>query len=400
MPKTPPVSRPAGTPPIPPTISKKKGENNAMKFSCETALLQEGISMAAKAASGKSALPILEGLLIEAAGDGEISLCGFDLQFSIQTRVEAQVAETGRTVIDARLLWDIVRKVPEDTVFVEVDGDHRCTIKSGRAVYSIMAMDAEEYPALPDLESVTSFSLPQGMLKKMIAGTIFSVSENQAKPIHTGCLFEKEPGLLTVVAVDGYRLSIRRQEIEEEGGAQMKFVVPAFALKELERLLAEDDTPVTLRRGQKNILFELGGATLMTRLLNGEFLDWRQAVPQSQEYQIVCSAPDLTRCFDRVSLLVTERLKTPVRLTLDGHVMQLLCITSLGKSYDEYEFDGEFDRPMEIGFNTRYVLEALRACPEEQVKLCFTSPLNPMVIHPLEGEGFTYMILPVRLRHE
>lgn len=371
-----------------------------MKFSCETSLLQEGISIAAKASSGKSALPILEGLLIEAGCEEEISLCGFDLQLSISTTVPAQVQQTGRTVIDARILSDIVRKMPEDTVFVEVDEEHRCTIKSGRAVYHIMAMDAEEFPALPEMEPRGAFSLPQGVLRGMIAGTIFAVSENQAKPIHTGCLFEKTGDTLTVVAVDGYRLSVRRQRLEDAGGPDMTFVVPAFALKELERLLREDDTPVTLCRGEKNILFDLGGATLLTRLLDGQFLDWRQAVPQSQEYQIVCEATPLTRCFDRVSLLVTERLKTPVRLTLDGHVMQLLCITSLGKSYDEYEFEGEFDQAMEIGFNTRFVLDALRACPDEKIRLCFTSPLNPMVIHPMEGEAFTYMILPVRLRHE
>ena len=263
-------------------------------------------------------------------------------------------------------------------------------------MFNLIATEADEYPALAEVSSETGFSLPQSMLKSMIAQTIFSVSDNESKPIHTGCLFELEGSRLNVVAVDGYRLSVRRETVEGISG-DMKFVVPGSSLREIERILTEEEGDVEIFPDRKNILFRIGGTTLITRLIDGEFLNYRAAIPAEFEHVVKADRHELITCIERVSLIVSEKLKNPVRFHFDGSYVQMSCITAVGKSYDECAFDGTIDE-LEIGFNNRYVLDALRAAGDDTVLLQLKGPLNPVVVSPLEGDKYTYLVLPVRLK--
>ena len=341
-----------------------------MKFSCEKETLLSLIGTASRAVTGKSAMPLLEGLLITAEA-GSLTLTGYDLSMGIRTTAEAEVMEPGSIVLNARLFYDIVRKLPQDAVYLETDDKLLTTIKCGRAVFNLIATEADEYPALAEVSAETGFSLPQAMLKSMIAQTIFSVSDNESKPIHTGCLFELEGSRLNVVAVDGYRLSVRRETVEGIPG-DMKFVVPGSSLR-------------------------IGGTTLITRLIDGELLNYRAAIPAEFEHTVKADRHELITCIERVSLIVSEKLKNPVRLHFDGSYVQMTCITAVGKSYDECPFDGVID-DLEIGFNNRYLLDALRAAGDDTVKVQLKGPLNPIVIEPLEGDKYTYLVLPVRLK--
>ena len=217
-----------------------------MKFSCEKETLLSLIGTASRAVTGKSAMPLLEGLLVTADAN-TLTLTGYDLSMGIRTTTEADVIEPGSIVLNARLFYDIVRKLPQDVVYLETDDKLLTTIKCGRAVFNLIATEADEYPALAEVSAETGFSLPQAMLKSMIAQTIFSVSDNESKPIHTGCLFELEGSRLNVVAVDGYRLSVRRETVEGIPG-DMKFVVPGSSLREIERILTEEDGDVETKR--------------------------------------------------------------------------------------------------------------------------------------------------------
>ena len=358
-----------------------------MKFSCEKEILLGLLGTASRAVTGKSSMPLLEGLLI-CADASTLTVTGYDMSMGIRTTTETDVVEPGSIVINARLLLDIVRKLPNDVVYIETDDKLMTTVKCGRAVFNLAATEADEFPALAEVSSATGFSLPQNILKSMISQTIFSVSDNESKPIHTGCLFELDGSRLNVAAVDGYRLSVRRETIEGMSG-EMKFVVPGASLREIERILGEDD--------EKNILFRIGGTMLITRLIEGEFLNYRAAIPNDFEHVVDIDSHELISSIERVSLIVSEKLKNPVRFHFDGNYVQLSCVTAIGKSYDECPIDGCIE-DLEIGFNNRYMLDALRASGTEKVRLQLKGSLNPIVISPTEGDKFTYLVLPVRLR--
>ena len=366
-----------------------------MKFSCEKETLLNLLNIASRAVTGKSSMPLLEGLLLAADAD-TLTITGYDLSMGIRTTAQVDVVEPGRIVLNSRLFCEIVRKLPQDVVYLETDDKLMTTIKCGRSVFNLMANEADEYPALADVASDKGLSLPQPILKSMIAQTIFSVSDNESKPIHTGCLFEIEGSRLNVVAVDGYRLSVRRETVEGVPG-DMKFVVPGTSLREIERILDDDDDIVEIFPDSKNILFRIGGTTLITRLIDGEFLNYRAAIPKEFEHEVSADRQELIQCIERVSLIVSEKLKNPIRFHFDGSYVQMSCVTAIGKSYDECPFDGSIEN-LEIGFNNRYILEALRAAGDEQVKLQLKGALNPMIISPMEGNKYTYLVLPVRLK--
>ena len=285
-----------------------------MKFTCEKTALVNAISIASRTVAQKSTIPALEGIYIRAGV--KLTLSGYNLETGITISVDANIEETGACIMPSRLFFDIIRKLPDDTVSISVDSSFKVSIRGGISSFSITAMSSEDYPELPEVDSEKGIQLPQNELKAMIGGTSFAVSENQARPIHTGCLFEVDDTSITVVAVDGYRLALRRWTTEDPIGRKLKFVVPAAALKETEKILGDTDENCTFYLGSKHILFTIG--------------------------------------------------------------------------------DGQ---DMEIGFNCRYLLDALRAIPDAECSLELVNGLSPIVMNPCDGSGrYSYMVLPVRLK--
>lgn len=370
-----------------------------MQFSCEKNILQDAILTASRAVSSKSTIALLEGLRVTAEADGRLTLCGYNMSMGIYANISAMVTQPGSAVLNARLFGDIIRKLPDDVIYLETNDNLMTTIRCGKAVFNLMASDATEFPQLPEVEQENSIVLPQYILKSMIAQTSFAVADNETKPVLTGCLFEIEGGRLNVVAVDGFRLSVRRETLDTTIADGTKFVVPGAALKEVERILTESDEIAEIYPDSRHILFKIGDTVLITRLLEGEFLNYRAAIPTDASAVITADVRQLITSIERVSLIVSEKLKNPVRMEFDGSLLKLSCITAIGKSYDEYQYEGEVPH-LEIGFNNRYLLDALRACPSEQVKISLKGSLNPIVFTPEEGDAFTYLVLPVRLKAE
>lgn len=367
-----------------------------MKFSCEKSTFLDAISITSRAVSTKSTIAILEGIRITATDN--LTLSGYDLSIGIRTQITAQITQPGEIVLNAKLLGDIIRKLPNDTIYIETDEKLLTTIKCGHSVFNLIASASNDFPIMPEVNAIQTISMPENILKSMINQTVFAVSDNQAKPIHTGCLFELTDGRLTVVAVDGFRLSIRRETLEQTPEKNMKFVVPGPALREIERILHEDDSHIaTICPGEKHILFSLDQTTFICRLIDGEFLNYNAAIPASSEYTVKAETKEIITCLERVSLLISERLKNPVRITFDGSLIKMSCITALGKSYDECMIEGNVSE-LEIGFNSRYLLDAFRACNDEIVQISLKNALNPIVLTPIEGDKYTYLILPVRLK--
>ena len=366
-------------------------------FTCDKDSLLNAISITSRTVSQKSTIAALEGILVSAGS--LLMLTGYNLETGISVSLEADIQEQGTAVFPAKLFGEIIRKLPDDQVTVQVDQGYKVKIISGISTFSIMASSSEDYPSLPDVEYDKAISVPQNVLKDMISGTIFSVSDNQARPIQTGCKFEITAEDITVVAVDGYRLALRREKIDNPEERVLSFVAPAPALREVEKILGDTDESVSFTLGTKHIMFQIGSATLVCRLLEGEFMDWRRVVPTDNPIRLAVNVKSLTDSLERVSLIVSEKLKSPVRCVFGENNVTLRTSNSIGNAYDECPTAGNGEE-LEIGFNCKYLLEALKAVPTENISLELKTNLSPAVITPCEGDQYTYMVLPVRLKAE
>ena len=366
-----------------------------MRFTCEKNMLVTGLNITGRTVAQKSALSAIEGILCKAASG--LSLTGFNMETAITYLIDAEVSDAGACVLPAKLFGDIVRRLPEGPVTVVVDENYKVSIRAGYASFTISAESADDYPELPDVGNGRSIRIPQTAMKELIAGTIFSVSENQGRPIHTGVKFEVENDTVSAIAVDGFRLARRTYHTEDATGRSLSFVVPAHGLKEVEKILQDGDEDVAFILGSKHILFQMGNATLICRLLEGEFLDWRRVVPTNCPVKLVANVAELTSSLERVGLIVSEKYKSPVRCVFSDQVLLLKTNTTIGAAEDRCSFAGD-GKELEIGFNVRYLCDALRAVPSEEVVLELTNGLSPIVMTPVDDKfDYSYMVLPVRI---
>ena len=374
----------------------KKGRT-MMRFTCEKNMLVAGLNIAGRAVATKSTLSVIEGILCR-AGDG-ISLTGYNMETGITYQIDAEVSDPGVCILPAKLFGDIIRRLPEGPVTVVVDESYKVSIRAGYASFTISAENAEDYPELPDVGTGRSVRIPQSALKELISGTIFAVSENQGRPIHTGVRFEVEEDSISAIAVDGFRLARRTYHPAEPTGRKLAFVVPAAGLKEVEKILTDSDDEAAFTLGPRHILFEIGNATLVCRLLEGEFLDWRRVVPTGCPIKLVANVSDLASSVERVGLIVSEKYKSPVRCVFGSQVLQMRTNTTIGAAEDRCAIAGD-GKELEIGFNVRYLIDALRAIPCEEVTMELTNGLSPIVLTPVDEKyDFAYMVLPVRIKN-
>ena len=368
-----------------------------MRFTCEKSTLVSGLNIASRTVAQKSSLSVIEGILCKAGMT--LSLTGYNMETAITYDIPAEVSDPGECILPAKLFGDIVRRLPEGPVTVVVDDNYKVSIRAGFASFTIAAESADDYPDLPDVNEGRGVKIPQNELKKLISGTIFAVSENQARPIHTGVRFEVEPDSISCIAVDGFRLARRTFHPEVSTERTMAFVVPAPALKEVEKILSDTDDEAGFTLGTKHILFQIGGATLICRLLEGEFLDWKRVVPTNCPIKLTAHVSDLASSIERVGLIVSEKYKSPVRCTFSNQVLNLRTNTTIGAAEDRCSLAGD-GKELEIGFNVRYLADALRAIPSEEVVLELTNGLSPIVLTPAEDKyDYAYMVLPVRIKN-
>ena len=367
-----------------------------MKFTVNKSDITEAVSNIQRAVSTKTSIPALEGILLSATETG-LELCAYDLELGITTVIPAFVMEPGKAVLSAKLFSDIVRRTPAETVTVSVDEKNMATLESGYSRFSIIGIPAEEFPELPKLSDSTQISLPGALLKSMIRQTLFAIAESDAKPIHQGSLFSLENGILDVVSVDGYRLAVRREPVDFS--EDLSFVVPGKTLSELLKLIKDSEEPVEISAGRRHILFKIENYTVISSLLEGEFLNYKAAIPPESQTEVVLKTREAIDSVERVSLLITDRLKSPIRCLFDNNEVKLNCTTSMGRASDQLDVEMT-GQSVEIGFNNRYLLEALRNTECDEVKVQLGGPLSPMKVVPKEGDGFLFLVLPVRLKSE
>ena len=368
-----------------------------MRFTCEKAQLVTGLNIASRTVAQKSGLSVLEGILCKAGNC--LSMTGYNMETAITYDVDADITDPGDCILPAKLFGDIVRRLPEGPITVVVDEQYRVSIRAGYASFTISAQSAEDYPELPDVNEGRPVHIPQNELRNLISATIFAVAENQGRPIHTGVKFEVTEDSITAIAVDGFRLARRTYHPEESTQRTLSFVVPSAGLKEVEKILSDTSDTASFILGPKHILFQIGSATLVCRLLEGEFLDWRKVVPANSPVKLVAHVSDLASSVERVGLGVSEKFKSPVRCLFGNQELQMRTSTTIGVAEDRCSIAGD-GKELEVGFNVRYLADALRVIPSEEVTMELTNSLSPIVLTPVDDKyDFAYMVLPVRIKN-
>ena len=367
-----------------------------MKISCLRTDLANAVSNVSRAVSTKAAIPALEGVLIKAY-DNKLNISGYNLEIGITTDIEATIQSEGEIVVSAKLFLDIVRRLPEEIVMIETDDRMVTYITCGHVDYQIVGMSSVEYPDLPSFEQTDGITVNSKILREMIRQTVYAVSENTAKPIYTGSLFEIENGNFRIVAVDGYRMAIRNENVDSE--SKTSFVVPGKTQQEVLKLLTDDEENVEIIIGQSHITFKVRNYRVISRLIEGTFLDYNTTIPKEAKTEIVMNTRSIIDAIERMSLLNNDRVQSPVRCIFADDEIKLSCASAVGKASDVLSVPIIGDS-VEIGFNNRYMLDALKNTDTDEIKLILNGPTAPMIIKPVKGDAFLCFVLPMRLANE
>ncbi|WP_346670072.1 DNA polymerase III subunit beta [uncultured Subdoligranulum sp.] len=368
-----------------------------MKFECEKSLLASAIEGVSRAITNRSAIPVLEGIYLKAEGFN-LTLTGYDMEMGITTTIECNVLVPGETVLEAKLLLSMVSRMPAGDVRIELTDEGQAIISGGVAEFEIPAMNASDYPSLPVTGADNTMTIPTSMMRDLIEKTIYAVSQDDKKPAHTGELFVIEPGSLTIVALDGYRLAIIQRDVECT--RDIRIIIPAKTLQELLKIMGGPDDPVKIDANRRYVVFTTNGYTIMSRLIEGDFLNYESVIPKDKKTRVTVDCKTFISTIERASLIITERLKNPLRITFAEDKITVRCQTPLGKVVDEFPPVAMTGDPVEIGFNNRYLLDAMRYSKCERMVLEINGPLSPVKILPEDGKDFIYLVLPVRFKNE
>ncbi len=365
-----------------------------MKIYCNTEELMAAVNIVSKAVSSKSSIPYLEGVLLEAECD-RLYLTGNDLEICIKTSIPCNISEEGKIVLNCKMLSDIIRKLPKDVCEIKTE-DSAVVISCLYSDYRIVGLNAAEYPQIPDIEVKSSIKISSPLLKDMILRTSFAISQKLDRKVLTGSLFEMDGNSLTVVAVDGYRMAVRK-EVLEGGCKEGKFIVPGKAENEVVKIISDNEEDmIEVGFCDKYAVFENDTFTMITRLIEGEFFAYKQVIPSEFKINTTVDTNKFSKTVSRVEPIIDDVSKNPVRLLLSENALKIKCRTNLGSVNDK--FDVEYSgNDFEIGFNYRYLYDAISRCGNETTVLRMNSPLNPLIISGENDDTYLFMVLPVQL---
>lgn len=372
-----------------------------MKIICEKDKLIKGLNSVVKSVPNKTTMPILEGILLQ-TNNNELKLTSYDLEIGIECIIEATVEEEGATVVNAIMFSEIIRKLPNTDITITVNENNLLVIECEGSLYKLTTMNPNEFPELPEINVDNSIEIEQNTLKNMIRKTIFAVSSEENKPIFTGCLFEVKDNRLNVVAIDGFRLAWKNIYLNNEVN-DFSVVIPGKTLNEINKILLDSFDFIKIGISKNQALFEMENCKVVTRLLDGEFLNYSNVIPDNWGTRIRVNKNIIQSCFERISLIssssIEKEKKYPVKVTVDIGKLIISCTNQTGDAKEEIYLITE-GKNIEIGFNPKYFLDALKVIDDEEVFIEFGTNISPCVIRPIENEDYVYMILPIRLREE
>ncbi len=370
-----------------------------MKIICDKEKILKAINSVTKAVASKTTMPILEGILIQ-TNDKEVKLTTYDLEIGIEYIIEAEVEEQGATVVNATMFSEIIRKLPDTEIKIYLNDKNLLVIECEGSLYKLATMNPEEFPELPQINIENSIELEQNALKEMIRKTIFAVSTEENRPIFTGCLFEVVDNKLNLVAVDGFRLAWKTKYLQTKVN-NFSAVIPGRTLNEINKIILDNFDTIQIGIAKNQALFEMENCKIVTRLLDGEFLNYSNVIPSMWDTRIRVNKSNMQNCFERVSLIssssIEKEKKYPVKVSIEIGKVTISCTNQTGDAKEEMYVSTE-GKNLEAGFNPKYFLDAFRAIDDEEVFIDFGTSISPCIIRPIDNGDYIYMILPIRMK--
>ena len=365
-----------------------------MKFTIERNILSDALVNASKASSSRSSIPALEGVLINLR-DGIITVTGYDLEMGIKCYIKpTEAIEEGEVVVNAKVFGEMIRKMPSGDVEISTKDECNVTLRSGKVVYNIIGVSGNAYPNIPELRNDITFYVEEGMLKSMIRQTFHAIATVDTKPVHMGSKFNIINNIMEVVSVDGHRIAKRVEPVDYR---DIEFVVPSKTLGELMRMLNDDESEkkVAICIDRSQICFSKEDYMIISRILEGNFIDYNSIINFKENYSAVVNTRDFISALDRTLLLNTVRYECPVKCVFENDEINIDIKTSLGQMSDiiPAKYNGS---KLEIAFNAKFMIDALKYSECDEVKIDFTGPLSPIRIKPLGDDSYTGIVLPVR----
>ncbi|MGF2614028.1 DNA polymerase III subunit beta [Rossellomorea vietnamensis] len=376
-----------------------------MKFVIQRDDLVQSVGDVMKAVTSRTTIPILTGIKIIATDEG-VTLTGSDSDISIESFIPTEedgneiveVIEKGGIVLQAKFFSEIVKKLPMDTVEIEVQNHLQTVIRSGKAEFNLNGLDPEEYPHLPQIEEGNAFKVPTDLLKTMVRQTVFAVSTSETRPILTGVNWRVENGELSCIATDSHRLAMRKAPLESDTGNEYNIVIPGKSLTELSKILDDNSEPVEIVITDNQVLFKAKHLLFFSRLLEGNYPDTSRLIPNESKTELVLATKEFLQAIDRASLLAREGRNNVVKLsTVESGVIEISSNTpEIGKVIEQVQSQSNEGEELKISFSAKYMMDALKALEGTEIHIDFTGAMRPFVIKPLHDDSILQLILPVR----
>lgn len=366
-----------------------------MKFNIEQRKLSKHIGIAQKAISSRSTLQILDSILIQAK-DGNLKITGTDLELSIETYVECNIEKEGAVAINSKIFGDIIRKLPSEEIYIHVDNNN-VNIKCLNSEFNIQGSNPEEYPDLPIVLESESFTLPKDILKASIRQTVFATSQDETRPSLTGVLLEVSNNIASFVAIDGYRLALRKISIDSD--INVKMIIPSKTLNEVNKIMEDSEENVKITLAPGHVVFYMSDTVIYSRLLEGQFFNYREIIRNDHKSSIIVDKKLFQDSLERASLLAKEEKANLIKLNVFKNEIEIKSNSEIGNVNERIDIENDGEE-FNIAFNSRYILEGIKNIESEEIRLNFMGSLNPCIIEPIEDSNYTYLVLPVRLAQE
>ena len=367
-----------------------------MKFNCNQQILSKALNTVSKAVTVRTTIPILKGILIKAENN-TVTFSASDLDISIEKTIDAVVEQEGSIVVSAKLFTDIIRKLPNDNIDIEIVNGNNVIIKTSASEFTIVGQSADEFPNTGEIdEEVSRLSFDKEIFKSMIKKTYFSASTDESKGVIVGVLLEMEENNFNMVALDGFRMAVCREPMKNENTGNI--IIAGKTLGEILKILSESDNDeeVSIILGKKKAMVYIDNTKISIRLIDGEFIRYKDILPKDKATKVIIDRSDLLTGIERASLLAKEGKNNLIKCNIQGNLLTITSRSDEGTVKEDIIMEKYGDN-LEIGFNSKYLSEALKAVDDDEVVLEFKSSITPCIIKPVEGNGYEYLVLPVRI---
>lgn len=367
-----------------------------MKFICNQQTLSKALNTVSKAVTSRTTIPILKGILLEVTSENQLILSASDLDLSIEKTIEVKSEEAGSVVVSAKLFSDIIRKLPNEDIEIEEQENNNLVIKCLASEFTIVGQSADEFPNIGEINEEKKLCLEKDLLKEMIKKTSFAASIDESKGIIVGVLIEMEEESLNMVALDGFRMAITREEMKNE--EKRKIIISARILNEINKIITENEegNDIHLILDEKKAVFLLEDTKIVLRLLEGDFIRYSDILPKEYQCKVIVNRSELLNSIERASLLAKEGKNNLIKLSLFRDKIIITSRSEEGNVKEEVFVEKE-GTDLDIGFNSKYLLDVLKVVNDDQVTMEFNTSVSPCLIKPVEGRKYEYLVLPVRI---